>query len=546
MNQKISLLLASILSTTTVLAATPVDLKHQSAKDIQHYFAVKSGAKSNPYQLIKVSADTDVNQTTHVRLQELYAGIPVWKATSVLHLPKANNGKSTVHGLFYEDLENDLVATSSTALSTLQKQKAMQEAKLAFEKKTGRVNLSYSQESLKTIIYVDDQNTAHYAFLVSFYSDDGKTGAHRPTSIINAESLQSYHSWDAVMTENPDSFAWVLAGGIGGNEKIGEVIYDGAADHRPPANAATVSYEYEHNGDKINFTLCMLMNEDIVIFDMSYGNAATGLCALSEEHNRVYWLSNESNGTRWEEDAINGGYSPSLDAYYNASIVNQFYREWYDVPPLVQEDGKTAMPLMMRVHYGRNFDNAFWDGQQMTFGDGGTYFYPLTSLDVTAHEISHGFTQQHSNIMAYEPQMGALHEAFSDEAAVAVQYYANGKTTWSIGGDITKSDEALRYLDDPKKDGHSIDNLNDFDEADPHYGAGIFNKAFYLIATSDGWDIRKAFNIMVKANMDYWTSSMTTLSEAACGVSSATKDYGYNLADVQMAFEKVGIDISAC
>jgi len=88
--------------------------------------------------------------------------------------------------------------------------------------------------------------------------------------------------------------------------------------------------------------------------------------------------------------------------------------------------------------------------------------------------------------------------------------------------------------------------MRDFDASEVHAGAGIFNKAFYLIATSKGWDIRKAFDVMLKANIHYWNSSMTTLTEAACGVTAATQDYGYNVADVRVAFAQVGLDTGLC
>jgi Zn-dependent metalloprotease len=98
-------------------------------------------------------------------------------------------------------------------------------------------------------------------------------------------------------------------------------------------------------------------------------------------------------------------------------------------------------------------------------------------------------------------------------------------------------------VDDPIKDGISIDHLKDFNETlDLHYVAGISNKAFYLLATSPGWDIHKAFDVMLHANLYYWTSSMTTFSEAACGVISAAKDYNYNVEDIKLAFNKVGVE----
>ena len=84
------------------------------------------------------------------------------------------------------------------------------------------------------------------------------------------------------------------------------------------------------------------------------------------------------------------------------------YRNWYNTAPL-------SFKLKMRVHYSRNYENAFWDGSQMTFGDGATTFYPLVSLDVAAHEVSHGFTEQNSGLV-YSGQSGGINEAFSDMA----------------------------------------------------------------------------------------------------------------------------------
>ena len=75
-----------------------------------------------------------------------------------------------------------------------------------------------------------------------------------------------------------------------------------------------------------------------------------------------------------------------------------------------------------QVHYSNSFENAFWNGQQMTFGDGRNRFYPLVSLDVTAHEVSHGFTEQNSGLV-YRNQSGGMNEAFSDMAGEAAEYY---------------------------------------------------------------------------------------------------------------------------
>ena len=114
-------------------------------------------------------------------------------------------------------------------------------------------------------------------------------------------------------------------------------------------------------------------------------------------------------------DGINGAYSPINDAHFFGGVIDGMYRGWFGVAPL-------SFQLVMRVHYGRSYENAFWNGTAMYFGDGASYFYPLVSLDVTSHEISHGFTEQHSSLQ-YSGQSGGINEAFSDMAGEAAEYY---------------------------------------------------------------------------------------------------------------------------
>ena len=144
----------------------------------------------------------------------------------------------------------------------------------------------------------------------------------------------------------------------------------------------------------------------------------------------------------------------------------------------------------------------------MLFGDGYTTFYPLVSLDVSAHEVSHGFTEFNSGLI-YSSQSGGINEAFSDMAGEAAEYYSRGSTDYMCGYDIFKDPTgALRYLYDPPLDGRSIDHVDDYYSGmDVHYSSGIFNKAFYLIAESSGWTTKMAFDIFVKANQDYWQPS---------------------------------------
>jgi Zn-dependent metalloprotease len=166
-----------------------------------------------------------------------------------------------------------------------------------------------------------------------------------------------------------------------------------------------------------------------------------------------------------------------------------------------------GLPLHGIVHYGQNYDNAFWDGQEMIFGDGdGQLFNRFTiSLDVIGHELTHGVTQHTANLQ-YLGQSGALNESISDVFGSLVKQYKNkqgaDEADWLIGAELLAPNiqgKALRSMaepgsayDDPvlgKDDqpGHMNDYVETMqDNGGVHTNSGIPNRAFYLFATSLG------------------------------------------------------------
>lgn len=560
MRFRLTALMAGLAMTNLAMAATPIDLRHQH----------QLNTDSNKVKFERIRSSTDFNGTQHTRIQQTYAGIPVWNATGVIHTPKTSLRAMTasMNGKVYAGLEKDLSNAPAFALSANQMQKAVQIAKQQHIKHAGLKANAFENEKSKPIIFIDENKQAHYAFLVSFTYVDS-TGMHKPTSIVDAVTNKIHRSWEGILTamtkeqalahakakfsaklrgdDMPEMYD-TIGGGIGGNPKTGPLSYDNQNGHQKAFNIKAVDFDVEIlPGKTTTLTLCALMNDDIVVLDTSLGGEVVAdICSnTTKAYPDISWLSLDAGLTRWKADEMNEGLSPSLDAFNAAVTIKNFYQDWYNVPALIDSEGN-PMKYVLRVHFGRSFDNAFWDGQQMTFGDGGKMFYPMSSIGVTAHEISHGFTDTHSHIDYSYPEMGALHESFSDMAAVTVENYLTGSNHWDIGREVKKDEGALRYLDNPTKDGHSIDHMKDFDQTEAHSGAGVTNKAFYLLATTKGWDTRKAFNVWVKANVDYWDSSMSTLAEAACGVVAATNDYQYNVADVRIAFAKVGIDTDQC
>jgi hypothetical protein len=231
---------------------------------------------------------------------------------------------------------------------------------------------------------------------------------------------------------------------------------------------------------------------------------------------------------------INGGYSPINDAHYFGGVITQMY-------PAYTGYNALSFQLIMRVHYSSNYENAFWNGSNMSFGDGASTFYPLVNADVSGHEVSHGFTEQHSNL-TYSGQSGGMNEAFSDMGGEATEYYWKGSNDFDVGREIFKSSSgALRYMCNPPADGGSIDNAADYNSGlDVHYSSGVYNKAFCTLAKTAGWNTPTAFKVMARANALYWTAS-STFNQGACGVETAATDLGLNKADVTAAFSAVGV-----
>jgi len=156
--------------------------------------------------------------------------------------------------------------------------------------------------------------------------------------------------------------------------------------------------------------------------------------------------------------------------------------------------------------------------------------------------VSHGFTEQNSGLI-YSGESGGINEAFSDIAGEAAEYFMNNKNDFEVGAQIFKQPGALRYMYTPSKDGKSIDHVSQYKAGlGVHYSSGIYNKAFHALATTAGWDTKKAFLAFAVANQKYWTPS-TKFADGAAGVRDAARDLQLPVADVVAAFKVVGINL---
>jgi len=181
------------------------------------------------------------------------------------------------------------------------------------------------------------------------------------------------------------------------------------------------------------------------------------------------------------------------EAYDYLGATFDFYADAYGRNSIDNEN----MPLDATVHYGRNYDNALWDGHRMIFGDGDTVTFDrfTIAVDVIGHELTHGVTQHDSGLI-YSEQSGALNESISDVFGSLVKQSRLNQTAdqadWLIGVGLLIGGDALRSMKEPgagfdPQPSHMRDYVDTIkDNGGVHINSGIPNHAFYLAAVGIG------------------------------------------------------------
>ncbi|MGI5530620.1 M4 family metallopeptidase [Streptomyces syringium] len=191
----------------------------------------------------------------------------------------------------------------------------------------------------------------------------------------------------------------------------------------------------------------------------------------------------------WGNGTTTDPATAGVDAHYGAQLTWDYYKNVHGRNG-IKGDGVGAYS---RVHYGNNYVNAFWSDACfcMTYGDGSGNAKPLTSIDVAAHEMTHGVTSNTAKLV-YSGESGGLNEATSDIFAAAVEFWANNPQDvgdYLVGEkiDIRGNGTPLRYMDKPSKDGQSKDAwYSGIGGIDVHYSSGPANHWFYLASEGNG------------------------------------------------------------
>ena len=290
-----------------------------------------------------------------------------------------------------------------------------------------------------TTLYINPKNG------IRFYEVDSQRFASRKVFHINAQTGAKIRAYNNLQEADE------IGIGVKGGTKTLDVSVSGASHQLVSTDNRQATYDAQ-NTKKLPGTLFVDPNSD-------------GLWNLAGR--------------------TSPGQPAGVDAHYYANLTDDFYQKVFDRNSL-DDDG---MQMVSTAHFGKNYNNAFWNGSQMTYGDGdGTTFIEFSGgLDVATHEFTHGVTDFTSDLV-YQGESGALNESFSDMMGNSIEDYADENPDWQIGEDVYEAEDTVdgfRNMADPFEDEdpdyYTERYTGKKDSGGVHTNSGIPNHAYYLV-----------------------------------------------------------------
>ncbi|CAN5206779.1 hypothetical protein BH20ACI1_BH20ACI1_24730 [soil metagenome] len=475
--------------------------KAQGLSDIDTDFALRS-------------AELDGIGITHLRLEQINNGVPVFGGQLTTHVDK--QGKVRVLGRTFQ--EADLVETTP--------QLSEKEAVEIAQSTLGYKGTFAKPPTARLVILPEwiitqkgKSSAAKLTYLVELLIEDGTENAARHFYFVNAKNGNIVWHYDNLQKQYGPTIGTgysLYSGTVTFNTYRPFTVYYLQDNYKCPGCAS-------YPGPNPSYTMDMRNQTNV-------GNG--------------YFFVDQDN--LWGNGSAEYYQKAGVDAHFGMSKTWDYF---YNVYGRYGIDGN-GYQLIMRVHYDVNYVNAFWDGSSANFGDGdGVNAAPLVSIDTVGHEITHGLTERTAGLI-YANESGGANESFSDIFGTAVEFYTNINSDYQIGEDwLTPSipGDALRYMNNPPADGVSIDNYSQYYSGlDVHFSSGIQNKAFYNLATSSldfSFNKRQqAENIFYRALTVYLFPSATFHDVREATINAASDLYGFKkVYKVQDAWNAVGV-----
>ncbi|MER5476132.1 M4 family metallopeptidase [Streptomyces sp. NPDC002734] len=499
---------AGSAQTAAVPAAMPVQLspaartallKAAEARTADTAEKIGLGAEE---KLVVRDVVQDGDGSVHTRYERTFGGLPVLGGDLVVHTSGAGKHLGVTKNVKAE-IKADLTAEVSAAKA---KSQALSASEAADAEK------SAVESSRKVVWAADGAPRLAYETVVGGLQADGTPNElHVITDAVSGEKIAEFQ---------------------GVHTGTGKTMYSGSVTLNTTLSGSTYQLTDATRGGHKTYNLA---------------RATSGTGTLFTDADDVWGTGAASSATTDQTAAA--------DAAYGAQMTWDFYKNTFGRTG-IKNDGKAAYS---RVHYGSAYVNAFWQDSCfcMTYGDGSGNTHPLTSLDVAAHEMSHGVTSVTAKL-TYSGESGGLNEATSDILATGTEFYAANATDagdYLIGEKININGDGtpLRYMDKPSKDGASADYWSSsLGSKDVHYSSGPANHFFYLLSegsgaktingvsynsptysgtTVSGIGRAKALQIWYKALTTYMTSSTKYAGARTATLSAATSLYGSGSAE---------------
>lgn len=380
------------------------ELKQEAFIDWAVYaFNLPAGATFKPYKVEK-----DELGYTHVRHQQYVNNYPVEGTQVITH---SRNGHITmVNGDYYQNFSSNLSA-ALTEKDALQK---------ALDKVAAK---SYMWE-----------NAALSAFRGHDYTPKGElVVVHKKGADYSANNMRLAYKFN-IYAEVPLYRANVFVDAATGEildeqnlictaDVVGSAVTKYSGTVTMTCNNAGSNYTLQETGRGNGIVTKNLSN------GTNYGSATSFTNATSS------WTSTGNN-------------QAATDAHWGAEMTYDYYMQVHNRNSI--DDNGYALNSF--VHYSTNFVNAFWDGTEMTYGDGNTSqgFTIMTALDVCGHEITHGLVSATANLGSGEA--GALNEGFADIFGTTIEAFARpSQHDWIMGKDIMPSGTGIRNMSNPNQ-----------------------------------------------------------------------------------------------
>ena len=465
-------------------------------------------AIGNPddYKVKRVKIDELKKAHTHV--QQVVNGVKVWEGEAIVHLGPQGEVENVT-----DDLK-EAIAVDPTP--NFDDKEALRMAKQLW-----RGSKKLTEEPMVDLYYFRGEDRDHLAWRVEMARLDGSEFTAAPVYFIDAHTGEKIFEYDNLQTGSGNS------------------LYSGTINITTSQSGSTFYMED--------------LTRRMGTFNMNNtGSTTTGTGGTQSRYSGtddVWSATNERAG---------------VDAHYGAAMTYDYFKNAHGRNGINGSNGpgttaaaanSTISLVASRVHFGSNYNNAFWYNNTMSYGDGnGTSFTPLVTLDIAGHEMTHGVTQYEAGL-TYSNESGALNESMSDVFGAMVELYARGGTvtsdTWKIGEQAytpNTAGDALRYMDNPHlagNGGYTSDDDPDHyaerytgtaDSGGVHINSGIGNKAFHLAAAGGthhrsgvavtGMGTTDAAKIWYRALTIYMTSGTNFAGARTAMLNSATDLFG--------------------